>query len=176
MALRKETKPLPTQAYLHERLDYDPETGIFRWLSHSSKAKCWNSRFAGKRAGGRAVAGRYRDISIDDVAYYEHRVAWVYMTGDVDEACRVDHRDLDGTNNKWCNLRPATNSQNVANTHGRSVIGCSKGTYFAGDKFAARITVDYQCIYLGVFTTMSEAHQAYCAAAEKHFGEFARAA
>lgn len=172
----RQTKPLPTQAYLHERVHYDPATGLFTWLRHSSKAKCWNTRFAGKRAGGRAVDGRYRDIRIDDISYYEHRIVWVYMTGDMDGARQVDHRDLDGTNNKWNNLRPATSSQNVANGPGRSVTGCSKGTYRRGRKFAARIMVNYENIYLGLFPTMAQAHEAYCVAAEKHFGEFARVA
>jgi hypothetical protein len=42
-----------------------------------------------------------------------------------------------------------------------------------GKKWQARIQVDKKTIHLGAFSTPEEAHQAYCDAAFKYFGEFA---
>lgn len=89
----------------------------------------------------------------------------------------VDHRDLNKANNKWTNLRLATRSQNVANgarrTDNRSGF---KGVTRRGNKWEARIRAGGLLHYLGLFETTEAAHEAYCAAAAKLHGEFARAA
>jgi hypothetical protein len=42
-------------------------------------------------------------------------------------------------------------------------------------RWQANIQIDGQATYLGVYDTAEEAHAAYCAAALRHFGDFARA-
>jgi hypothetical protein len=42
------------------------------------------------------------------------------------------------------------------------------------DRLRASIYIDKKCRHLGMFDTPAEAHAAYCAAASKAFGEFAR--
>ena len=68
-------------------------------------------------------------------------------------------------------------SQNIANSK-RRINNKSgfKGTWLhkASGLYAAQVTVNYTPHHLGYFKTPEEAHAAYCEAAEKHFGEFAR--
>lgn len=163
-----------TQERLKELLSYDPETGIFRWLQDRG----------GKRAGD--VAGckkrTYIVISVDDVVYRAHLLAWFYMTGEWPNPF-VDHRDTHKHNNAWENLRLATKSQNQANI-GRTKANTSglKGVsrYRQGEAWGkpwqAGIGQNGKRIHLGHFATKEAAHAAYINAAELLFGEFARAA
>src|SRR5262249_22639430 len=60
-------KPELTQARLHELLDYDPDTGEFRWCKQKKK-----NHHAGDVAGCRAMSG-YWMIHIDGRNYRAHR-------------------------------------------------------------------------------------------------------
>lgn len=88
----------------------------------------------------------------------------------------VDHVDGNGMNNTRANLRIATKQQNQANVRKR----LSNRTGYKGvqqhhdGRFRARIQVKGVGIHLGMFNTAEEAYAAYCTAARKHFGEFAR--
>jgi hypothetical protein len=170
-----ESKPraLLTANELREWLEYDPETGEFYWL------KCSQPRWAhlvGKRAGGQQ--GRARSITVRGRAYLEHRLAWLWMTGEW-PADQVDHIDLDRSNNRWANLRQATGAQNCWNHRVRrdSTTGL-KGvlTVKKGLRFTARITAHNRNYYLGCFKTAEEAHEAYCRAVKQFHGDFARTA
>ena len=158
-----------TQERLKELLDYDPETGWFRW-----KVSRRGSVRAGKIAGCIARHG-YWFIGIDGRSYLASRLAWLWMTGEFPERL-IDHIDGDGTHNAWRNLRAATPSQNIANSRCRNAIGL-KGVYHdsRGDsqRYYSKITVDWRSIHLGSFNTPEEAHNAYMEAARKYFGEFA---
>ena len=66
-----------TYARLREVLHYDPATGAFTWLKTLSKR-----RKAGLSAGSLSSAG-YILICIDDVRTRAHRLAWLYVTGEV---------------------------------------------------------------------------------------------
>jgi len=101
------------------------------------------------------------------------------MTGD--RPREVDHINTNKTDDRWSNLRPATHSQNGGNSlrHKRKKRNLPKGVHLhIGKKrskpYVAFITVNGQRFYLGYFDTPEQAHAAYCAAARKHFGEFAR--
>lgn len=163
-----------TAVRLRELLHYDPETGIFTWrVNRGRMAK------AGFVAGTTSLQG-YRTLRIDASQYKANCLAWLYMMGKWPNA-DVDHRDGDRLNDKWGNLRLATRSQNAANrkTHSNNNSGF-KGAHFRKDRrtrrWAASICVNYNQIHLGFFDTPEEAHAAYVIAAQKHFGEFARAA
>jgi AP2 domain len=88
----------------------------------------------------------------------------------------IDHVDGDPINDRWATLRPASDSQNSANSRAKGTSGF-KGVTWDKDRrvFAARIKVDYRTINLGRFPTAEEAHAVYAKAAREHFGEFARA-
>lgn len=92
---------------------------------------------------------------------------------------QVDHADCDGLNNTRENLRFATDVQNAVNK--RLTIRNSSG--FKGvswnrlcRKWQAHIVLDGKSRYLGLFDEPEAAHAAYVSAAERAYGEFARAA
>lgn len=161
-----------TAERLREILAYDPLLGTFtRRVTLGIRAQ------KGWRAGSLNPHG-YRRITIGGVKYYEERLAFLYMNGEYPKDI-VDHKDLVRDNNSWENLRESTHSQNHANEKKRSNnTSGHKGVYFRKDtnKWFAAITHQYKFISLGNFSTPEEAHSAYVVAAEKLFGEFARAA
>lgn len=87
----------------------------------------------------------------------------------------VDHIDSDTFNNRRDNLRVATRAQNTRNTKLRSNNTSGyKGVSWHKYAWMAQIMFEGKKIYLGLFKTPEEAHEAYCEAAKKYFGEFAR--
>lgn len=159
-----------TQVRLKELLDYDPETGLFRWRIKRSQKN------VGSIAGCINVAG-YRQISLDNVLYRGARLAWLYVYG-----CwptnEVDHINCDRADDKFSNLRDVTGSQNKKNVPRKS----NNKTGFKGvcrhsqatDKFMAQITVNWKPIYLGLFDSPEKAYAAYCKASERLHGKFGR--
>lgn len=146
-------------------LRYDPETGKFHWRT-------------GREAGTVISEDGRRGITIERRRYPSARLAWLIMTGEwpVNE---IDHKDRDSSNDAWENLREASRTQNLAN---RKIMSNSrsglKGIYKNrnGTTWNARIRVNGKRLYVGNFPTADAAHQAYCAAAREHYGEFARVA
>lgn len=145
-------------------LHYDPITGIFTWVNHHF------SNLVGKRAGRLNSAG-YRQISINDKLYYEHQLAFLYMTGKF--VLNVDHKNLDKSNNEWSNLREATDTQNNVNIKVRKTnkLGI-KGVCKFGLRFKAYIKINGQSRYIGVYNTKEEASLAYEIKAKEIHGEF----
>jgi hypothetical protein len=88
----------------------------------------------------------------------------------------IDHVDGDGLNNRRCNLRYATHGQNVANgLHRNRKSPGLKGTcQTASGRWRAQISHGGRTHTLGTFDTTEEAHAAYCEAAKRLHGEFAR--
>lgn len=156
-----------TAEELRRVLDYDPETGVFRW-----KVRLAQKLQVGDIAGAIHTNG-YRKISIKTRRYLAARLAFLYMTGDWPEHY-MDHRDGDRGNDRWSNLREATRSQNNANRR-RTKPGL-KGAYRWKDRWFSSIEVNGKAIYLGSFPSEADAHAAYVEAAKTHFGEYARAA
>ena len=165
-----------TAERLREVIQYDPDTGKLTW----------RKRRAGVRFGAEAGCswhrpdGRmsYRTVYVDGYFYRGHVLAWLYMTGEWPSG-DVDHRDGDGLNNCWGNLRAATRTQNNANQ--RLAITNKtgiKGVSFcrATGRYKAQIHIDGKNKNLGRFHTIEEAGDAYAVAARRHFGEFARLA
>lgn len=87
----------------------------------------------------------------------------------------VDHKDLDGLNNRRQNLRFATSSQNKMNSRGRFNRHANfKGIERHGRKWRAYVKVAGKKLYVGTSTDEAEAAKLYDAAAREHYGEFAR--
>lgn len=109
-------------------------------------------------AGYINVSG-YIAISIDSKKYLAHRLAWLYMTGEWPEN-QTDHIDHVRDNNKWDNLRKATNQENLKNQSIRKnnesgITGvCWHKT---ANKWMAYINLSEGSKYLGIFTDWFEA-------------------
>lgn len=145
-------RPPLTQARLKELLHYDPETGVFTWRVARGSAP------AGRRAGGPVSYG-YRGIRVDSVLHREHRLAWLYVRGEV-PTCDIDHANRDRSDNRWNNLRLASRSDNLLN-QGASSRNTSGHRNVAWDHRAGRWRVEAQVrgrrTYLGAFSVLSEA-------------------
>lgn len=89
----------------------------------------------------------------------------------------VDHVNGNGLDNRRCNLRPATRSQNKANSrrHANNASGFKGVTRRSHGCWNARIRVDGKLISLGCFPSPELAHYAYIRAAAEFFGDFSRA-
>lgn len=153
---------------LREVLSYDPETGEFFWLV-GIKGVC-----AGDRAGGLSRSRGYWRIQLDGQRHTAHRLAWLYMTGEWPRD-QIDHINGIRTDNRFANLREATNAQNGANSSKReNTTSKYKGVDRRGKRWRAQIRSGGKKYCLGMFDTPEEAYAAYCAAARKFHGEFAR--
>ena len=89
----------------------------------------------------------------------------------------VDHINGNTLDNRRSNLRLSTISENSMNRKKKSTNTSGyTGVHKVKDKWIARISTSSGRISLGTFDTSQEAYAAYCAAAIKHYGEFARLA
>ena len=157
-----------TQSQARELFDY--RDGFLYWRVKSS-----NNTRMGHPAGYQRKNG-YRVISVNDRQCLAHRLVWLWHYGEVPE--EIDHRNGVRNDNRIENLRPATrleNQQNsakpVTNTTGFKGVCWNKGV----GKYMAQIRINGRQTYLGLFTEPAAAHDAYIAAANKNFGQFARA-
>jgi hypothetical protein len=163
-------KALPPQSRLLELFSYDPDTGVLTRRISAARMP------AGSIAGDLTSTG-YMRVCVDGARYRVHRVIWKLVTGS--DPVGIDHEDLDRTNNRWGNLREATETQNAQNRSLRSSSRSGfKGVCFhkKSGKWLARVYVNSEQVCLGLFDTAESGHLAYVTAAKRHFGEFARAA
>jgi len=150
-----------TQAELKERLNYDPETGLF--YRKLATANCVR---IGDVAGWLTKRG-YIQISLFNKKHYAHRLAWLYVYGVMPDK-DIDHIDCVKTNNSIANLRLVTMSENQQNrkkaaiTSKTGVIGVSFEKYT--QRYRANIQVNKKSINLGRYDTKEDAHNAYLSA------------
>lgn len=175
---------LPTPEQLRELLRYEPDTGRLFWKerpremfkSEQSHA-AWNTRYAGREAFTATGNHGYRTGSVNNKMYTAHRVIWAIVYGDWPEN-QIDHANAIRTDNRISNLRDATQQENnrnlrltKANTSGFKGVSWHAGT----GKWRSSIkTNNGEGVHLGLFATPESAHAAFCEAARKYHGEFAR--
>lgn len=164
----------PTYEDISKAVSYDPETGLFTRIGPSPGAvRRVQKRKLGQPIGSPMLRG-YVGIPLSGRTYYAHRLAFLLMTGSIPEF--IDHRDGDGMNNRWENLRGCTKSQNMAN-RGPSIKSTSgiKGVYLTKStgRWRAQIIANNRTIHLGYYADRDAAAAAYNSASREHFGEFA---
>ncbi|WP_407059264.1 HNH endonuclease signature motif containing protein (plasmid) [Ralstonia syzygii subsp. celebesensis] len=160
--------------FLKTLIEYDPTSGIFRWLvaRNSHGGKVIPGAIAGTKNDG------YVQIIVDQRKYRAHRLAWLLMTGEFPvKGYEIDHINGARDDNRWENLRLVTRHQNNMN------MGVSKANRSGvrgvswlkrRNKWHARIKVEGRVICLGDFVSLEAAAAARKAAEEKYFGEFMR--
>lgn len=154
------------QAYLKERLRYDPATGVFTWIK--SNRNGWID----KKAGWVDEDG-YVYIRIGGRLRPAHRLAWLYMTGDWPPSGFIDHKNIVPGDDRWENLRDATKRINQENRRraGKNNKCGLLGVSPNGKRWTAKITSKYIEYYLGTFDTPQEAHAVYVEAKRRlHVG------
>jgi hypothetical protein len=151
-----------TADQLRAELDYDAETGHFRWLDSRKDALSHGQ-------AGYCIKGAYRGINVAGERWLEHRLAWLWVHGVW--PTEIDHINQDGLDNRLANLREVsrqTNSQNQRFGRNGGLIGTS--FYKRTGRWRADIRVDGKRISLGYFDTAEEAHEMYVKAKRIHHG------
>lgn len=93
---------------------------------------------------------------------------------DMQDATHIDHINCDVLDNRKSNLRFATLSQNQYNRPPRNKSGRKGVTWHKGaGKWMAQIEHLGKPYYLGLFTDLDEATEAYNTKAKELFGDFA---
>jgi hypothetical protein len=170
-----------TAEVVRNLLDYNLETGVFTWkfrdIKYCNSYMGWkvvNGRDFGKPAGTKTPYG-YREIKIFNKAYKEHRLAWLYVYGEWPQG-QIDHINHIKDDNRIENLRDVTRSQN-----GMNQIKCNRKTsqykgvawHKRSNKWQARIGINGETKYLGIYELAIDASRAYDRAAIEYFGIYA---
>lgn len=134
----------------------------FKWFakpSHHRRAKTW-------------YAVRHQPGNNNGAMIWMHREV-------LGVSAHIDHKNLNGLDNRRENLRVADRSRNAFNTpkrsgkHGRSATSQYKGVHRSRGKWQACITVDGKVVSLGRFDKEIDAAKAYDNAVREVAGEFA---
>jgi hypothetical protein len=167
-------KPLPPLEELRRCLAYDDSAKGLIWIARSG---VMSPVVVGSVAAWVDAGAKYKRLSFRNSRYLEHRVIWALHSG-YDSKLQIDHINGDTMDNQPSNLREATHGQNIANAR-RPVSSKSpfKGASYHKRfrKWTAQIGGGGTQRHLGYFDTPEEAHAAYVEAAQRLFGEFARA-
>lgn len=128
-------------------LDYNSETGVFKWkIDASRNAMC------GSYAGCVNPKG-YLQIRIHGYTYRAHRLAWFYVYKEWPNE-QIDHKDRNKLNNKIDNLRISNSSLNAYNSNPRTGNTSGvKGVYYCTNtnRWKAWIWVKGAIKHLGCF-------------------------
>lgn len=156
------------------------DTGALYWKEKTSKR---SPAIVGSQAGTAFRGGKkkYAVVHILGEKLLVHRIVWALHHGRWPVG-HIDHIDGNETNNKIENLREVNRSQNSMNRKNRSDnLSGLKGARRRKNRdgsfiWTSSIWVNGKEKYLGRFKAPEEAHAAYVEAAQRHFGEFYRAA
>jgi hypothetical protein len=98
-----------------------------------------------------------------------HRIVYILAHGPIPVGMEIDHINGNPIDNRLENLRVVSKRQNAQNRHFHRT-GRLFGTYFKKrtKTWHSDIRIDDKRIYLGVFKTENEAHQAYLSFIEKN--------
>jgi hypothetical protein len=156
-----------TQDYLKSITKYDLESGSLIWLSVKRKS------LLGRQVGSPMSDG-YLSTTILKKQYLVHRLIWLYVYGYFPKS--IDHINGERTDNRLCNLRLASNDENVMN----QPIKSNNTSGFKGvswhsvmGKWLAYITHKGVKMRLGYFSDIHEAANVVAEARTRLHGEFA---
>ena len=148
---------------------YFPKTGEMFWLIRGGRKRK-------DRCAGYVMKGGYIMIEHNGKSISAHRWAWKIMTGSWPEAM-IDHINGNPSDNRFCNLRAATQTQNAQNCKkpARNTSGYKGVCWDKGEKkWLAQMSVNGKTKKIGRFDCPEKAHAAYQKATKEQYGEFAR--
>jgi len=151
-----------SQKRLKALLDYNPDTGVFVWVS--------TRRGTDRKVAGYKDTDSYWCITVEGIKYGAHRLAYLYMEGYIPPVGCIDHDDRVRDNNTWANLilvdgfsaQNRNKALHTSNTSGhvgvwQTVYGTWRAAIGNGNKE-----------YLGTFKTKEEAIDARTVAEAKY--------
>lgn len=169
--MRKSELPIVPHEKLLNEMHYDPLTGVFTRISGPRTDRIGLIASTTQNQG-------YVWVAIGRKQYLAHRLAWFYVHG-VWPKGDIDHANRNRSDNRLCNLREATRSQNNANAPA-SVLSKTgmRGVFYVPrvKKYRAQMRANGRRISLGYFETAEKASEAYKNAARQEYGEFAHSA
>lgn len=135
---------------------YDRDSGVLYWRirdRNTIRHKYVAGSYRGAKAG-------YRQVGIKGNVYLEHRIIMMLCFGHIPENAEIDHINHVRDDNRLCNLRFVTRSENRKNqsVSSKSTTGVT-GVYFCKrlQKYRAQIKVNRQVHCLGCYNTLEEA-------------------
>ncbi len=161
------SKPIITQEELKRNFHYDELTGIFTYKNNICNKK------VGDIAGNVNSAGYVR-IGINYASHKAHRLAFLYMIGSFPKH-QVDHINGIKNDNRWCNLRKATNTENqwnkplsIKNKSGYKGVSWDKKS----NKWRVQVALNKTKKYLGMFESKELAYKSYVDFSRNNHNEF----
>lgn len=159
-----------TQELLRDLFTYIPETGHFIW---NSDRGC--NRVKGKIAGTPDKDG-YILLSVNRKLEKAHRMAFLYMLGHLPKQ-QVDHINGIKYDNRWENLREASNRQNMQNSKGKvyseiGIKGIQERRIKGGISYSCRIRIE-GAVLCKSFRDLEIAKQWLSNTRKQYHGEFA---
>jgi len=144
--------------YVKSRLEYDPETGIFRWRPievNRKQDKAWNTKYAGTRAGC-ISSGNHRVIGLDGTVFYAQRLAWLMVHGEWPKG-EILHLNGKPADNRLRNLRDV--SHKVITNNRKNSTGLPEGIFYNNGRsfFMAFLPWGSKQKYLGQFEKVETA-------------------
>lgn len=149
---------------IRELLEYFPLTGIIMWRETGKGRRI-------DRIAGCTDRHGYLQTRIDGKIYFNHRIAWAYVYGEMPSGV-IDHINGDPSDNRIENLRDVTRKTNQENQRRAAASNTTSGLLGVSlhrntGKFVASIQADRKSYYLGLYETPERAHEVYIAAKRK---------
>ncbi len=149
---------IPTQEQLKAVVSYCPDTGLFTRIA----VTC--NRVKVGDIPSHVNGEGYVNFRVNGILHKAHRLAWLYMHGEWPSG-QLDHINGIRTDNRICNLRIATNSQNQQNRIAPRKDNETKltgvGFFSPRNKWRARIAINKNLHFLGYFDSKDAAAAAY---------------
>lgn len=163
----------PSLEYLRTRLEVDIASGRVTWLDATKQ----HVGLVGQEAGSprpNQSGKQYWHVKVDGKPIKRSHIVFLFATGQW-PALQVDHINGNSLDDRFTNLREATQMQNAWNHKGRAKASdCPMGVRrLPSGRFQARIAVNKKQVPIGTYETQDQAEQAYQQKRKEFFGEYA---
>lgn len=112
-------------------------------------------------------------VCVGGTKYYAHRIVWSLHNPGQEVPKFIDHKDRNGLNNVYSNLRQATHQQNMYNRESSCSAVKFRGVFHQSENsWQQRIQVEGRKVSLGSYNNPEDQARQYDEQAKKYFGEF----